>query len=685
MKKLSLTIFLVAVLFLSYNAYAAGLSGSFTGSNHPTVSVGGNCPPINVKMNVTGVCEGANSINYGCGPATTVTGIYGKFLRHDANVSAKGTCSVGNCTAWLNDTVSTVCLNSTGTLLNNVYLNANCSKSITTESITILGGYNTSCTAGGCDTFKCNITTYYAPCTKDPQAAVSGTVWKYTGLLSDTSAVITIGTNSNPSLKTVPGNLQPGSNLLSLSAINLNKFNYVINWTEETVTGGSDKDGDGYYDSQCTLGNDCNDNDPNVYPGHVEVPDNRKDDNCDGIGDTLTINSMDDITAKCTYYSGTRTYDCTGWENIGITADITLPVADCWYDRRCGDNGQVLGCNPNNIIFKANNEFSANNFYISSAGGRAGSITIEAKRITASTLQAAGTTCSSSSCSCSPPYCSNSDGGNITLKADTVSVGTINANHGGGVYSGNVGSAGKVTITANTTTVTNIYSNGGYYGGCYGGGGNGGTVVIKSNTSSINSISTNGGEGTNAGYGANGGAAGNAKIAANNLNVGTISANGGGPDQKKGAGGNVKVYTDIYSLSGISASGPNGFIGFFTDSAYPSGLSANQIKLANRTGSGFFVLETNLTDPQYKTYHLEIKDTSTGEKAKDAGGYDYLQQGRINNKYLTAAIGWVTKLKLKLGKDYALAIVASNESFFNMSRCGLDALCRNITIPFVKY
>jgi hypothetical protein len=43
-----------------------------------------------------------------------------------------------------------------------------------------------------------------------------------------------------------------------------------------------DADGDGAPDGHCTAVGDCDDNDPTVFPDHVEVCDNHKDDNCDG-------------------------------------------------------------------------------------------------------------------------------------------------------------------------------------------------------------------------------------------------------------------------------------------------------------------------------------------------------------------------------------------------------------------
>ena len=50
---------------------------------------------------------------------------------------------------------------------------------------------------------------------------------------------------------------------------------------EYTVAGCWDNDGDGYLDEVCG-GNDCDDNDPEVNPNHVEIPGNGIDDDCDG-------------------------------------------------------------------------------------------------------------------------------------------------------------------------------------------------------------------------------------------------------------------------------------------------------------------------------------------------------------------------------------------------------------------
>jgi hypothetical protein len=43
-----------------------------------------------------------------------------------------------------------------------------------------------------------------------------------------------------------------------------------------------DADGDGVPDGHCVDGGDCDDSDPTVFPGHPEICNNGKDDNCDG-------------------------------------------------------------------------------------------------------------------------------------------------------------------------------------------------------------------------------------------------------------------------------------------------------------------------------------------------------------------------------------------------------------------
>jgi hypothetical protein len=97
-----------------------------------------------------------------------------------------------------------------------------------------------------------------------------------------------------------------------------------------------DLDGDGHVDRTCTLdgapggapGDDCNDTDPDVYPGALEVCDDGRDNNCDGrtdFADTTTCRPTNDACTDATLLPGAGAY----W---GSTAGLADDYA--------------LGCNP---------------------------------------------------------------------------------------------------------------------------------------------------------------------------------------------------------------------------------------------------------------------------------------------------------------------------------------------------
>lgn len=205
-------------------------------------------------------------------------------------------------------------------------------------------------------------------------------------------------------------------------------------------------------------------------------------------------------------------------------------------------------------------------------------------------------------------------------------------------------------------------------------------VTIKSDTASISSISLNG---ANRNYAYSGTGAGTAKISANTLNVGTINANGGTIGGGTVAGGNIKIYNDAYTLSSVTASGPGGYIAFFTDAAYPaaSKLGAATIKTGKRTGSGFFVFETNIPS-QYISYRAKLKDFMW-QYVKSIYGAEWSQVGAIKSGKISDFMGAMTKMNIKIGNDYTLELTASPDAFFDETKCA--GRCATYTVPFNVY
>lgn len=715
--------------------------GTFDGTNSPTITVGGNCPPVNVRLDVTGHCEGTGTKGEGCGTPVTITGNYGKFIRRDGSTSTSGACFVGSCSV----SISNCCSDSQSTS-GYSSLNPSCGCSQFNEALSMGGSHTSSCAAYGCSTYSCTITTYYTPCTKDPQVTAGASVWKYSGLVLDTSTVsIPIGTNSNPSSSTsgyvgtkVPaGNLVLGSNSLPMSALELNKFGYTLYWTEETAPGGGDADHDGYYSNQCTLGNDCDDSNSDINPGHLEVPGNGKDDNCDGFADVLFINSMADITAYCPYTSTTRTYSCTGgWENIHVQNDISLgQSSDCPW-KKCGPCKSWTicgGASPRNIIFTANNEFSAKNFYADNPCGDGGSITIEAKKITATSLNTYGSECHSSHCNCNGPYCGSNTGGPITLKADTINVGSLNANDG----VGRPGTGGKITVTADTTTINSISSSGGAYSCSYDygyddGSGSGGSVDIKAKTATLGPITLNGGGSNYASHGGSGGSLrlevdtltlngpvrldgahrcgnggpatilagtsifmgaftdngdacgsnGYIKIGADSLTAGTISTSG------SSIGGGTKTYLDTYAIGSLASSG---YVSFVSDNM-PDDQSfihaGGQKRIYGRSKTALFGFNTSIPDTSAKSFRIKLKDLS-GAYLK-ISGFEWSETGTINPDEpgkVSTDVGRETQFAgFKGGKKYYLELTTSTDAEFDAGRCTSGAAtCSSHDTGFVEW
>jgi len=70
---------------------------------------------------------------------------------------------------------------------------------------------------------------------------------------------------------------------------------------DEECSACEDNDSDGYYSisTDCTTGNDCNDYDPEVYPGASELCDG-KDNNCDSVVDEWCLENKEGKTPNCT-------------------------------------------------------------------------------------------------------------------------------------------------------------------------------------------------------------------------------------------------------------------------------------------------------------------------------------------------------------------------------------------------
>lgn len=121
----------------------------------------------------------------------------------------------------------------------------------------------------------------------------------------------------------------------------------AVKFVKLSTIGCIDKDGDGY-GSGCTLGNDCNDNDPEVNPKAVEVCDDGKDNDCDGTqlvpqtgtGKEIILDNSGTNTvtfSKSGYWSLSSAAGSYGTQSIysksaGSTATWTTPLNPGRYD-----------------------------------------------------------------------------------------------------------------------------------------------------------------------------------------------------------------------------------------------------------------------------------------------------------------------------------------------------------------
>jgi PGF-pre-PGF domain-containing protein len=112
----------------------------------------------------------------------------------------------------------------------------------------------------------------------------------------------------------------------------------------------NDKDGDGY-DAVGFGGTDCHDNNPNIYPGAMEIPNNGIDENCDGkdavAGFSLSIDTTEQNVPKGTNATYTITVTNTGDVNdsyiimLGNPDYAKIDLSDSFLHLDKGTSGSV--------------------------------------------------------------------------------------------------------------------------------------------------------------------------------------------------------------------------------------------------------------------------------------------------------------------------------------------------------
>ncbi len=217
------------------NSYA----GTYFGANPLTITAGGNCNPKDVKIDITGVCEGTGTLYGDCNWLPEVNLTHGKFQKIEAGSSCKVCSSYSNtyqqCAPGFTFPSGTKC----DPLGCNVRYDWQTGKSIGCPYHMFFGyeyGCQVSCNImsvdpldqGAAATGSCGTTTTYTPCTYNPATYINGMVFNYGELILNTQT------------KTVAlSNFKPGANTISFSAEETGKFNYKIKWTEITSPTGS--------------------------------------------------------------------------------------------------------------------------------------------------------------------------------------------------------------------------------------------------------------------------------------------------------------------------------------------------------------------------------------------------------------------------------------------------------------